>query len=334
MVGDAAGLLGRPDQAVGEPRPVEGRPDHAAVPRRGRKRPFRRLCRAGKPQGGGGHLEVHHLRYVREGGPGYAGRRRGQIGACRAGEDLRVTSLRRRHVLAGAVAGLVLGGSEPRAQSGHLYRVGILETVPAELNRDNLDGLLRGLRERGYVEGQNLRIEYRSADGQAERFLDLATELVRRPVDLIVTRGTPAAIAAKAATETIPIVMAAIAEPLGVGVVASLAHPGGNVTGLSAFATELAGKRVELLKAAGPSIARVGFLQDMGNPASPPQWEATRAAAAALGLSAEQLDVRTEEDIAGAFAAVASLKLDAPSVGIDALTQSSAETITGLSADR
>ncbi|TMK35479.1 MAG: hypothetical protein E6G69_02160, partial [Alphaproteobacteria bacterium] len=209
---------------------MEGRPDHAAVPRRGRKRPFRRLCRAGKPQGGGGHLEVRHLRYVREGGPGHASRRRGQIGACRAGEDLRVTSLRRRHVLAGAVAGLVLGGSQPRAQSGHLYRVGILETVPAELNRDNLDGLLRGLRERGYVEGQNLRIEYRSADGQAERFLDLATELVHLPVDLIVTRGTPAAKAAKAVTDQIPIVMAAIGEPLGAGVVASLAHPGGNVT--------------------------------------------------------------------------------------------------------
>jgi putative ABC transport system substrate-binding protein len=163
-----------------------------------------------------------------------------------------VSSLRRRHVLAGAVAGLVLGGSQPRAQSGQLYRVGILETLPAELNRDNLAGLLRGLRERGYVEGQNLRIEYRSADGQAERFLDLATELVHLPVDLIVTRGTPAAKAAKAVTEMIPIVMAAIAEPLDVGVVASLAHPGGNVTGLSAFATELAGKRVELLKEARP----------------------------------------------------------------------------------
>jgi putative ABC transport system substrate-binding protein len=127
--------------------------------------------------------------------------------------------------------------------------------------------------------------------------------------------------------------MAAIAEPLGVGVVASLAHPGGNVTGLSAFVTELAGKRVELLKAAHPSIARVGFLQNMGNQASPPQWEATRAAAAALGIAVEPLDVRTEEDIAGAFAAIASLKLDALSVGIDALTQSKAATIVGLAAE-
>src|SRR5881227_1704163 len=279
MVGDAAGLLGRPDQAVGEPRPVEGRPDHAPVPHRGGDRPFRRLCRAGKPQGGGGHLEIHHLRYVREGGPGHASRRRGQIGACRAGEDLRVSSLRRRHVLAGAVAGLVLGGSQPRAQSGHLYRVGILETLPAELNRDNLDALLRGLRERGYIEGQNLRIEYRSADGQAERFLDLATELVHLPVDLIVTRGTPAAKAAKATTDMIPIVMAAIAEPLGVGVVASLARPGGNVTGLSGFVTELAGKRVELLKELRPGTSIAAFFSNMANPVVPPQWEVTRQAA-------------------------------------------------------
>jgi putative tryptophan/tyrosine transport system substrate-binding protein len=213
--------------------------------------------------------------------------------------------------------------------------VGILETVPAERNRDNLDGLLRGLRERGYVEGQNLRIEYRSADGQAERFLDLATELVHLPVDLIVTRGTPAAKAAKATTDMIPIVMAAIAEPLGVGVgvVASLAHPGGNVTGLSAFATELAGKRVELLKEARPSIARVGFLQNMGNPASPPQWEAVQAAAKALGVAAEPLDIHTPQDIADTFARIAANRLDALSVGIDALTQANAKLIVSLAAE-
>src|ERR1700745_2997897 len=96
-----------------------------------------------------------------------------------------------------------------------------------------------------YGEGQNLRIDYRSADGQGERFPELAAELVRNRVDLIVTRGTPAARAAKAATTAIPIVMAAIGEPLGVGVVASLARPGGNVTGLSAFVTELAAQARE-----------------------------------------------------------------------------------------
>jgi putative ABC transport system substrate-binding protein len=233
-------------------------------------------------------------------------------------------------VSASSVIGL--GPGKVHAQAGRVYRVGILETVSADRNRDNLDALLRGLRERGYVEGQNLRIEYRSADGRADRFLDLATELVHLPVDLIVTRGTPAAKAAKAVTEMIPIVMAAIAEPLAVGVVASLAHPGGNVTGLSAFATELAGKRVELLKEARPSIVRVGFLQDMGNPASPPQWEATQAAAKTLGLSAEPFDIRTAHDISDAFAKIATNRLDALSVGIDALTQANAKMIVELAA--
>src|SRR5205823_12484595 len=135
--------------------------------------------------------------------------------------------------------------------------------------------------------GQNLQIEYRSAAGRADRFPELADELLRHRVDLIVTRGTPAARAAKAATTTVPIVMAAIGEPLGVGVVASLARPGGNVTGFSAFVTELSGKRVELLKETFPSIARVGFLLNMGNPVSPPQWEATLSVAKTLGLSAE-----------------------------------------------
>ena len=244
--------------------------------------------------------------------------------------------MNRRELLiigAGAAASSFGLAADLRGETGRVYRIGVLETIPAAQNAANLASLLRGLRERGYVEGQNLQIEYRSADGRADRFPDLAAEMVRLPVDLIVTRGTPAARAAKGATETVPIVMAAIGEPLDVGVVTSLPHPGGNVTGLSAFVTVLAGKRVELLKAAEPSIARVGLLLNMANPVSPPQWEATRAATAALGLAAELFDVRTEEDIAGAFAAIASLKLDALSVGIDALTQSKAETIVGLAAE-
>src|SRR5438477_1488638 len=234
---------------------------------------------------------------------------------------------RRRFVsLISATSIAALAAVDAYAQTGRVYRVGVLETVSAERNRDNLDALLRGLRERGYVEGQNLRIEYRSADGRAERFLDLATELVHLPVDLIVTRGTPAAKAAKAATEMIPIVMAAIGEPLGVGVVASLARPGANVTGFSAFVTELAGKRTELLKEARPSIARIGFMQNMGNPVSPPQWEASQASAKALGIVAELFDVRKPGDIAGAFARIAKDRPDALSVGIDTVTQANAKT--------
>ena len=166
-------------------------------------------------------------------------------------------------MLGGTAASSLGGMVDVRNQAARIYRIGILETVPAEVNVENLAALRRGLREHGYFEGQNLRIEYRSAEGRADRFPDLAAELIRLGVDLIVTRGTPAAKAAKTATATIPVVMAAIGEPLGVGVVASLAHPGGNVTGLSAFVTVLSGKRIELLKETFPSIAHVGLLQNM-----------------------------------------------------------------------
>lgn len=233
--------------------------------------------------------------------------------------------MKRRAALASLV-GAALAASAAFAQARR-YRIGILETVPADRNAENIEALKRGLRERGYVEGQNLQFEYRSANGHADRFPELAAELLQLGVDLIVTRGTPAARAAKAATTTVPIVMAAIGEPLGVGVVASLAVPGGNVTGFSAFVTELSGKRIELLKESFPSILRLGFMQNMGNPVSPPQWEATQVAARAFGVSAELFDVRTTKDIKAAFDLMSERKLDALSVGIDALTQAEAGVI-------
>lgn len=219
-------------------------------------------------------------------------------------------------------------------QPGRVYRIGILETLPADGNKVNFAALLRGLREHGYIEGQNLQIEYRSADGYADRFPALAADLIGRGVDLIVTRGTPAAKSAKAATAKIPIVMAAIGEPLGVGVVASLAQPGGNVTGFSAFVTELSGKRVELLKETFPSIANVGFLVNMSSPVSPPQWELTQSVAKTLGLTAELFDVRSDADIATAFAAMRQHKVNALSVGIDVVTQAYAATIVQLATEQ
>jgi putative ABC transport system substrate-binding protein len=139
----------------------------------------------------------------------------------------------------------------------------MLETVSAALKPDDLAAFQQGLRALGYVEGQNLRIEYRSADGRPERFPELAQELVGLNVDVITTRGTPAAFAARNATSTIPIVMAAIGDPL--LVVASLARPVGNITGLSAFVTDLMAKRVELLRDMVPGLSRVGALLNMSN---------------------------------------------------------------------
>src|SRR5438094_7533006 len=156
-------------------------------------------------------------------------------------------------------------------QVGKSYRIGILEPIPAARNTANLDALRKGLRELDYVEGRNLVIEYRSADGRAERFPDLASELVRLKVDLIVTRGTPAAIAAKNATGTIPVVMATMGGPG--AIVPSFAHPGSNITGVITFSTELKGKRIEIIKELCPDHSRVAKLLNMSNKPVRTEWK-------------------------------------------------------------
>src|SRR5216110_2433320 len=206
-----------------------------------------------------------------------------------------------RRMFIGGVAGSLLAAplAARAQQAGKVYRIGILEPIPAARNAANLEALRKGLRELGYVEGRNLVIEYRSADGRAERFPDLASELVRLKVDLIVTRGTPAAIAAKNATGTIPVVMATMGGPG--AIVQSFAHPGGNITGVTTFSTELTAKRIELLKELVPNLSRVALLHNMGNPAAPPEWEETKMAARSLGLQAELFDVRSQSDLRRAF---------------------------------
>jgi putative tryptophan/tyrosine transport system substrate-binding protein len=219
-----------------------------------------------------------------------------------------------------------------RAQQRKLWRIGVLETVSPRLNAANVEAFQNGLRELGYAEGADYMIEYRSADGYAQRFPALASELVKLKVDVIVTRGTPAALSAKQATTAIPIVMAAIGEPLDTGVVASLAQPGGNVTGLSAFVTELAGKRVELMKEVIARVTRVGFFNNMTNPVVPPQWEGTIRAARSLGIQAELLDVRSKEDISRAFEKATNAGVEGLLVGIDAVTQEHRQLIADLAA--
>ncbi|MEA2863131.1 MAG: hypothetical protein QOC84_1087 [Bradyrhizobium sp.] len=241
--------------------------------------------------------------------------------------------MKRRKFIAFLGGAAVAAASAVRAQQpAKSRRIGILETVSPSLNASNLEALRRGLRELGYVENQNYILEYRSADGEGGRFPALADELVRLGVDLIVTRGTPAARAAKGATETIPIVMAAIGEPLGMGVVASLARPGGNVTGLSAFVTELAGKRVELLKELRPGNSVAAFVHNMGNPVVPQQWEETTKAAQKLGIEVVLLDVRTRDNIPAAFEMAKARHVDTLLVGIDALIQEHGQLIVDLAA--
>lgn len=228
--------------------------------------------------------------------------------------------MNRRTFIGAATGALLLPSTLARAQpSGKVYRIGILESIPASENAANLDALRRGLRELGYVEGRNLIIEYRSADGAAERFPALASELVRLPVDVIVTRGTPAANAAKAASRSVPVVMATMGDPR--GIVASFSRPGGNVTGVTTFSTELTAKRMELLKELVPGLSRVAFLQNMGNPAALAEWDETKTAAHSLGIEPRLLDVRSEGDIQRALEDSPKRHVDALIVGADGLTQ-------------
>ena len=236
--------------------------------------------------------------------------------------------MERRNFISGAVAVLAVPLAAEAQPTGKVYRIGILEAIPAAQNAANLAALRKGMRNLGYVEGRNLIIEYRSADGRAERFPDLASELVRLKVDLIVTRGTPAARAAKNATGTIPVVMATMGDPR--AIVASFARPGGNITGVTTFSTELTAKRIELLKELIPNLSRVALLHNMGNPAAPPEWEETKTAARSLGLQAELLDVRSQGDLGRAFELAVRQHVDALVIGIDGLTQMHQQTIVDL----
>jgi putative tryptophan/tyrosine transport system substrate-binding protein len=217
-------------------------------------------------------------------------------------------------------------------QPGKVYRIGLMEMTPAASNAANFDALRKGLRELGYVEGQNLVLDYRSADGRPERFPQLAAELVRLNVDLIVTRGTPAVMAAKNATGTIPVVMAASGEPVGTRVVAGLARPGGNITGLSAFTSELITKRLELLRETAVGIRRIAFLHNMENPAVPPQWEELKTLAPLLGLEAQLLNVRKPEDIVRAFNTAVAERADAIIVGNDTVALANRRQVVELAA--
>jgi putative tryptophan/tyrosine transport system substrate-binding protein len=215
-------------------------------------------------------------------------------------------------------------------QQGKVWRVGMLETISMAANTANLGAFRQGMRERGFVEGRNLVIEYRSADGRGERFPELATELVQMNVDLIVTRGTPAAVAAKNATRSIPVVMASIGDPL--TVVASLSRPGGNVTGLSSLTSDLEAKRVELLRELVPTAARIAALYDMGNPVFTSRWKEIQAVTHSLGIQAQLLDARKVEDFAPLFDLAIKERADALVVGQDGLLQANRHVIAEFAA--
>jgi ABC-type uncharacterized transport system substrate-binding protein len=216
--------------------------------------------------------------------------------------------------------------------SDRVYRIGVLARTSPTVNAANLDSFRQGLRALGYVEGKNLVIEYRSAEGRDDRFAELAAELVRLKVDLILTRGTPAALAAKNATPVIPVVITGVGDPVGQGIITSLARPGGNITGLSAIVTDVYPKRVELLKELAPKAARIAALFNMNNPAIPRQWAAVETTARALGLQAHLLDVRKVDDLRPAFETAVRERAEGLVVGLETLTLANASLIVDLAA--
>jgi putative ABC transport system substrate-binding protein len=163
------------------------------------------------------------------------------------------------------------------------------------------EAFLQGLSELGYVEGKNITIEYRSAEGKYDQLPDLAAELVRLKVDVILTQSTPAAVAAKNATTTIPIVMAGGSDPVATGLVASLARPGGNITGITIMNAETAGRRLALLKETSAKVSRVAILWNSTNPGAAVVFKQTQTAAQDLGLQLQSLDVQSANALEGAF---------------------------------
>ena len=197
-----------------------------------------------------------------------------------------------------------------RAQ-GRIPRVGFMGNSTAALEANLVDSFREGLRELGYEEGRNIAIEYRWADGQYERFAALVTELIAAKVDVIVTAGTPAALAVKKATSTVPLVMVAVGDPVGTGLVPSLARPDGNLTGLSSVAPDLEGKRLELLREIVPSVSRIAVFLNSVNPFHATSMRQAQTAGKTLGIKVQQYDIRKSEDLDGAFAAIRKERPDA-----------------------
>jgi putative tryptophan/tyrosine transport system substrate-binding protein len=189
-------------------------------------------------------------------------------------------------------------------QPKKVARIGYLSVLSPSSDSARIEAFRQGLRELGYAEGQNLAIEPRYAEGKLDRLPDLATELVRSNVDVIVVGGSTATRAAKNATKLIPIVMAHGSDPVALGYVASLARPGGNITGLTHLAPELGGKRLELLKDIIPRLSRVAVLTDPGTGGHGPQMKELEVAAPALGLQLQPVEVRSPTELESAFAAM------------------------------
>ena len=218
-------------------------------------------------------------------------------------------------------------------QASRVPRIGYLEFGTAAPGTPLLEAFRQGLRDLGWVEGQNIALEVRDADGKRDHLPELAAELVRRKVDLIFASGTPAALAAKHATTTIPIVIGFVGDPVGSDIVASLARPGGNITGWTHLAgLELAGKRLELLKGTVPGVTRIGALWNPANQGNGPFVKELEAAAQALKVQLHPVGVQDPQEIDNAFAVLARQRTEALVVVADGMFLAQRDRIIALAA--
>jgi len=212
--------------------------------------------------------------------------------------------MRRREII-GLVGGAAAWPLAARAQQQvKAARIGFLGNSTPELEANLIGPFRDGLRDHGYEEGRDIHVEYRWAEGKYERFPALIAELIASKVEVIVTAGTPASLAVKKAAPSIPLVMIAVGEPVATGLVASLARPGGNITGVTSIAPEIEGKRLELLREIVPNVSHIAVLWNAGSPVQVIQERETRAAAQALGMRMLSLGVRTQAEIEEAFTTI------------------------------
>src|SRR5215208_4631543 len=231
--------------------------------------------------------------------------------------------------LASAAAAPCLALAQDRAK---VARIGYLGLAPAAGFAPRVEALRAGLRDLGYVEGRNVVIEYRWAEGQYERLAPLIAELAASKVDVIVTAGTPAALAVGRTAPSIPLVMVAVGDPIGTGLAASLARPGGNATGLTSLAPDLEGKRLELIREMLPNISRLAVFWNPANAYQLRDEKEVRAAADVLRIRVLPLAVRSAEELDGAFAAILAEGADAMLVLADRVFLHNRERIVGFAA--
>jgi putative ABC transport system substrate-binding protein len=240
--------------------------------------------------------------------------------------------MNRRTFLAIATGALVTPFAAKAQQPKTIARIGFLSSSSAERERPRLAAFQQALRELGYLEGQNISIEARYAGGNFQQLPELAAELARVKVDILVVVGAPASRAARSATNVIPIVMVGVADPVGIGLVSSLARPGGNLTGLSDFNAGVVAKRLELLKEVVPSATRVVVLLNPTNPSNPFQLKLTQAAALTLGVTPLPVEAKSAVELDRAFAAMRTERAEAVIVVGDPMFGSQRRRLIDLSA--